>query len=285
MAFAGMEWNNQEATMNLLAYRSTLVDLKRSYNACARRVEAQDSVDVNSVYDTEHTLSKTSPLFMIRKCQSVADMTVCESEDEIKQVFTLCSLLLSGRIEPEMRENEKISTSVPLQKTWLFLTLGLLLLKELMIFHSRKKNDQLSAAEAEKLRNIGSASKILTNEVIPILLEHTEPRVRRMCSEILFLVASDEKEDFRALTEVLPELNPIISVESFPLYQSIGKSLKMKISDDLHRSATSRVTNMGDDAFIALDDTTGNIHRDFFFFCGKSINLHRIKNKERNVTL
>ena len=267
--FASKKENNQKYTMNLRAYRSTLVDLKRSYNAYAtpRQFEAHDSADNSNGNDTEDMSSTSPALIMICKCQSVADMTVCESEDEIRKVFSLCSLLISGRIEAENNESKSNSLLVPLQKTWLFLTLGLLLLKELMILHSkRRKTDQLSAVQAEKLNSIGSECKELASRQIPRLLEHHEARVRKMCSEILFLMANDEKEDFSALTEALPELHPTVSLDCFPLYQSIGRSLITKIADDLHRSATSRCTNMGDDAFIALDDTTGNIYRDSSHF-------------------
>jgi hypothetical protein len=255
--------------MNLRAYRSTLADLKRSYNACApsRQVEALNGAEIKYGNDTNDASSTFSVLFMLSKCQSIANMTVCESEDEIGQVFTLCSLLLSGRIEPAMEESARNTSSVPLQKTWLFLTMGLLLLKELMTLYSRKRNmDQLSAVQAAEFNSIRSACKDLAIKHIPILLEHAEARVRKMCSEILLLVATDEKEDFSALREAAADLQPIASLVSFPLYQSIGKRLILKISDDLHRSATSRCTNMGDDAFIALDDTTGNIPPDFSYF-------------------
>jgi hypothetical protein len=250
--------------MNLRAYRSTLADLKRSYHVCAlsRQVEAPNGAETNNRIKIGDASSPFSALIVLRKCQIIADMTVCESDDEIRQVFTLCSLLLCGETEHEANLCER-NTSVPLQKTWLFLTLGLLLLKELMTLDSRRRKiDQLSAVQAAKFSSIRSACKDLANRRIPLLLEHAEARVRKMCSEILFLVASDEKEDFSVLIDAATDLHPIASLEYFPLYQSIGKRLILKISDDLHRSATSRCTNMGDDAFIALDDTTGNIHPD-----------------------
>ena len=126
--------------------------------------------------------------------------------------------------------------------------------------------EQSNAEQAEKLDSDGKSYIRLASEQIPVLLDHTEARVRKMCSEILFLVARDERDDFTALTQARPQFHSTVSlqrVESkdcFPLYQSIGKCLILKISDDLQRSAISRCTNLGDEAFIALDDTTGSIH-------------------------
>lgn len=281
--------------------------------------------DIDNSTDEEGTLDGRVQE-MLDKCKGVADMTNYESNQNFQHARSLCLLLLDKETEFRLFPSignvvdipRNIST-VSVIKNWSYSALGLLLLKELIKAVSNMGNKMRddsrvhvieSGNETEEQITRGKFFQTILKELVIEnilgLLEHSEPRIRAMCSEILCLIAQNERIDYDSsinrsgflypsylitsdaiglkdsllgtsltsksaassvsLQHITSESSQKKSIENeskvkvyFSLYHSIGMSLLKKVQIGLHedRSTTSRPTNLGDTAFIALDDTTG----------------------------
>ena len=313
--------NIDRSSAAMLSSSTTDMPLSRTaVSGLSGKIAVEVDITTNQVGDHQiYCTDKEGKLYcdvqqMLDKCQKVADMSTYLSNQNFQSARSLCLLLLDKetglRLFPTLGEaidiRRNVST-VSMIKVWSYSALGLLLLKELIIAVSkfrekiedskiRHENEEWTA-EREKFQ---CSLKDLVIENIFELLEHSESRIRSMCSEILCLIAQNERTDYEALkckmghkvpafdtfsdetklksilleTEVsstshqrmIIEPEDRKSLESkkdadihFPLYHSVGLSLLIKVQKRLceERSTASRPTNLGDMAFIALDDTTG----------------------------
>ena len=301
------------STTNIPFFRTPVAGLSGEFSVEVDISTNQAGDHQMNCADKERTLT-VDILEILDKCQKVADMSTYLSNQNFQYACSLCLLLIDKetglRLFPTLGDaidiRRNVST-VSVVKVWSYSALGLLLLKELIIAVSksrekiegckvRHENEEL-IADGEKFQRF---LKDLVIENILVLLEHSESRIRAMCSEILCLIAENERIDYEAFKCKIeheapafdtfsPEMefqaiplkievsstslhNMIVGPEEresaeskkdadihFPLYHSIGLSLLSKVQTALceDRSTASRPTNLGDMAFIALDDTTG----------------------------
>ena len=247
---------------------------------------------------------------LLNVCQVVADRDVNKPEYFMHTLNVCCVLL---RIEMnKLYETTawKLYRSAGGMKAFSVCFLGLHLLKELIVAVTsrRKSNEQDVNNDINEANQTNLAYMVLKDFVIwksTELLDHPEPRIRSLYSDILYLTALNERTDyynycntesntikkcdvpvnsdstnekplsrdaafelyslnFNYFTSIhnypsFTNSNNEKNVQHFSLYHAIGPYLLQKISNSLHRTATTRPTNLGENALIALDDTTGLI--------------------------
>lgn len=261
--------------MNFAGYNSTILDLKRSFicNKSLYAIEVK-SGECETVGGSDNEFDQPSAMQLLKRCEEFMTSATCGSASNMGEAFSLCSKLMEDRVVWD-RESVQCSSG-PIPKSWLFLALGFQLLNDLIILNSVGRIRAEGCLKDEERVNMRKQLNDLACRRIPILLEHPEQRIRKMCSEVLYLIALDERTAYEIMNHqgannpemhdashndaALSDMPSALEKESlFPLYRSIGNHLLTKITADLNRSTTSRFTNMGDESFIALDDTTGTL--------------------------
>lgn len=266
-------------TMNLVGYNLTLLDLRRSICGKSHKAIEVKSVEDVAITGDDNELRQSPAMQLLIRCEEFATSAVCGSACNTNDAFSLCSILMEDHVQPESESVYCGSKST--LKPWLFLALGFQLLNVLITLNSiEKTREQGGNGGSLKVHEILNMRKLLKDLVchrIPLLLEHPEPRIRKMCSEVLFLIARDERNEYEVLiinAANHPMMHDVLQFDTtspdvtalpekfsrYPLYRTIGNYLLRKVTADLNRSTTSRFTTMGDESFIALDDTTGTFN-------------------------
>lgn len=263
--------------MNFAVYNSTILDLKRSF-ICNKPLYAIEvkSGECESVRGSDNEFDQSSVMELLNRCEEFVTSATCSAACNMSEAFSLCSKLMEDRVLWESDSVHRSSSPVP--KSWLFLALGFQILNDLISLNSvgriREEGNNGCCLKDDERENERKQLNDLACRRIPILLEHPEQRIRKMCSEVLFLIALDERTAYEVINiqgENDPMMHDVLQHDAasseiasasgvqshFPLYRSIGNHLLTKVTADLNRTTTSRFTNMGDESFIALDDTTG----------------------------
>ena len=253
-------------TMNLVAFRSMFLLLERS---CASVTSTRQSRSTSVAESAELIpVIKLEPQNGATDCSSSTLLERCSlysskhnrSCDDVEGTLSLCKSLLDSNAQNEINPNEEFAASVPPPKMWMFQALGLLLLKELIALNFVQKSP-LGVSQEEQRRSAEDIQDLLHSiayENFPALLQHPEPRLRKICSEVLYVIASNERIFFERLIEAgEAQVTSANKTIYFPLYHSTGLQLLLNVSDNLHRVSTSRHTNLGNEPLIPLDDTTG----------------------------
>lgn len=266
--------------MALSDFKAALCDLK-SFNVTFRIVintTVNKNNDATVLVENSAITTDLSPQnslrWIINQCEIAVTILNSPSSTSVVGTYELCLILLVENSQLVTTESTRgkddihtLNLSKPLfVKYWTLQALGLLLLKEIL----QKEMKMEEIVEQEKGRYDFKSSYIIH---IRNLLEHSEPRVRKMCSEVLHLIACNERKNYelfmnksnRKCTEIPTSLSISHNASNkegkaslhFSTYHSIGIPLLLKVKEGLHRVATCRPTTLGDDAFIALDDTTG----------------------------
>ena len=252
--------------MNLVSYRSMLRLLERSCAGVTPTRQfasktAAESVGSNfvSTFEPDNGVIKPSSSILLEKCTLHASKHSFSSDD-VSGTLSLCVSLLNSSEQNAIAPNEDATACVPPPKMWMFPALGLLLLKELialnfvqkLLLKDDQEEQRISAKELQIfLQNI-------SDENLLKLLQHPEPRLRKICSEVLHVIACNERVDYERFIEAVEAgQGSARKIVCFPLYHSIGLQLLLNVSGNLHRISSSRQTNLGNEPFIPLDDTTG----------------------------
>ena len=251
--------------MNLVAFRSMFLLLERSCASVtstrqSRSVSIAESVDLIPVIIVEPQNGATgfSSSTLLERCSQYSSKHN-RSCDDVEGTLSLCKSLLDSNAQNEFIANDEFAASLPPPKMWMFQALGLLLLKELIALSFVQKS--LLVEGHEEQRRSAEDIQVLLHSIayknLTALLRHPEPRLRKICSEVLYVIASNERIFFERLIESGAQLGSANKTIYFPLYHSTGLQLLLNVSDNLHRVSTSRHTNLGNEPLIPLDDTTG----------------------------
>jgi hypothetical protein len=252
--------------MSLVAFRSMFLLLERSCASVtstrhSRSVSIAESADLIPVIIVEPQNGATdfSSSTLLERCSQYSSKHN-RSCDDVEGTLSLCKSLLDSNAQNEIIGNEEFAASLPPPKMWMFQALGLLLLKELIALNFVQKS--LLEEGQEEQRGSVEDVQILLHSIaynnLPALLQHPEPRLRKICSEVLYVIASNERIFFERLIEAgKAQLGSANKTIYFPLYHSTGLQLLLNVSDNLHRVSTSRHTNLGNEPLIPLDDFTG----------------------------
>ena len=252
-------------TMNLVAFRSMFLLLERSCASVtstrqSRSVSIAESVDLIPVIIVEPQNGATgfSSSTLLERCSQYSSKHN-RSCDDVEGTLSLCKSLLDSNAQNEFIANDEFAASLPPPKMWMFQALGLLLLKELIALSFVQKS--LLVEGHEEQRRSAEDIQVLLHSIayknLTALLRHPEPRLRKICSEVLYVIASNERIFFERLIESGAQVGTASKTIYFPLYHSTGSQLLSNVSDNLHRISTSRQTNLGNEPLIPLDDTTG----------------------------
>lgn len=253
-------------TMNLISFRSMLGLLERSCAGITPTRQSQSRTTSESVVSIsvtacqpEYGSVENTSLELLEKC-TIYSSKHNRSSDDVEGTLSLCKLLLNSSLQNAIVPNEDAAVCVPPPKVWMFLALGLLLLKELIALNFVQKS--LVEEGSEEQRRSAEELQILLQRIaeenFPSLLQHSEPRLRKICSEVLYVIACNERVDHKCFIEAgEARQGSVIKTIHFPLYHSTGSQLLSNVSDNLHRISTSRQTNLGNEPLIPLDDTTG----------------------------
>ena len=263
--------------MNLVAFRSMFLLLERSCASVtstrqSRSVSIAESADLIPVIIVEpkNGVTDFSSSTLLERC-SLYSSKHNRSCDDVEGTLSLCKSLLDSNAQNEIIANEEFAASLPPPKMWMFQALGLLLLKELIALNFVQKS-LLVVGQEEQRRSAEDVQILLHNIAytnFPTLLQHPEPRLRKICSEVLYVIASNERNFFERLIESGAQLGSANKTIYFPLYHSTGLQLLLNVSDNLHRVSTSRHTNLGNEPLIPLDDTTGQQTEYVFIFLSR----------------
>ena len=253
-------------TINLIAFRSMLGLLERSCAGITPTRQPQSKTTAEPVISISVTTCQpengnmeNKSLELLEKC-TLYSSKHNRSSDDVEGTLSLCKSLLNSSTQNAIVPNEDAAVCVPPPKVWMFLALGLLLLKELIALNFVQKS--LLEEGLEEQRRSAEELQVLLQSIagenFPSLLQHSEPRLRKICSEVLYVIACNERVDYKRFIEAgEARLGSVIKTIHFPLYHSTGSQLLSNVSDNLHRVSTSRQTNLGNEPLIPLDDTTG----------------------------
>jgi hypothetical protein len=132
-------------------------------------------------------------------------------------------------------ENNKYKSNVLLIKSWSLDALGLLLLKELL---------PITATTQTKMENEKKFIVKLFMKYIPNLLENVEPRVRKLCSEVLYLGAYQERINYLQSNLVDDLQSKEVEEDRFFIFHTVGLLLLSKIGGGTEQCSIDSVVKI-----------------------------------------